>query len=140
MTEKHDRERHAQADHLLDRVLAHYAGEPLAGLENRTLNRLRAQQEAAAQRIFSWRSLLPYIAAVVAAGVTLAASLAIGIHIGQHRANVAWQQRISNSSASNAVGQADAVNVPPTSAVTAANTSPQIRRAHSGTAAVRPSS
>jgi hypothetical protein len=36
MTEKHDRERHAQADHLLDRVLAHYAGEPLAGLENRT--------------------------------------------------------------------------------------------------------
>jgi len=140
MPEKHDRERHAQADYLLDRVLARYAGEPLAGLENRTLRRLRAQQAAAVQRFFSWRSLVPYIAAAAAAGATVSVSLAIGIHIGQHRANVAWQQRISNSSASNAVGQADAVNVPPTSAVTAANTSPQIRRAHSGTAAVQPSS
>src|SRR4029077_6199423 len=127
MPEKHDSERHAQADHLLDRVLARYAGEPLAGLENRTLSRVRAQQEAAARRFFSWRSLVPYIAAVAAAGATVAASLAIGIHIGQHRANVAWQQRIANSSASNAVGQAGAVNVLPTSAVTPANASPRIR-------------
>jgi hypothetical protein len=140
MPEKHDSERHAQADHLLDRVLARYAGEPLAGLENRTLSRIRAQQEAAAQGFFSWRSLVPYIAAVAAAGATVAASLAIGIHIGQHRANVAWQQRIANSSASNAVGKSGAVNVLPTSAVTAANTSPRIRRAHRGAAAVQSSS
>jgi hypothetical protein len=139
MPEKHDRERHAQADYLLDRVLARYAGEPLAGLENRTLRRLRAQQAAAVQRFFSWRSLVPYIAAAAAAGATVSVSLAIGIHIGQHRANVAWQQRIANCSPSNAVGRAGAVNVPPTSAVTAANTGSRIRRAHTGAAAVEPS-
>src|SRR4029077_7674966 len=139
MPEKHDRERHAQADYLLDRVLARYAGEPLAGLENRTLRRLRAQQAAAAQGFLSWRSVVPYIAAAAAAGATVSVSLAIGIHIGQHRANVAWQQRIANSSTSNAVGRAGAVNVPPTSAVTAANTGSRIRRAHTGAAAVEPS-
>jgi hypothetical protein len=134
MSEQRNSERFSQADYLLDCVLARYTSEPLAGLENRSLIRLRAQQGVVAQKFFRWRACVADTAAVAGVCAALAASLAIGIQIGQHRANLVWQKRLADSSASSATKRP---NVPLTAA---ANTSPRIRRVNAGAAAVRPSS
>ena len=67
-----DRERQfgeVQFDALLDRALAGYAAEPRAGLENRTLARLRAKE--ARRRLLGWRWLMSgaVAACLIAAGV-----------------------------------------------------------------------
>lgn len=94
MPEKHELNR--QADELLERALARYAGEPLSGLENRTLARLRAHEEAAARSFFSRTRWTRRLAAVATAAAAAAASLLVGMQIGQHRADAIWQQRVAN--------------------------------------------
>lgn len=98
MPEKHELEQ--KAGELLDRTLARYAGEPLTGLESRTLARLRveqAQQEAAAARFFDRARWMRWLAAATVGTAAVAASLVIGIQIGQHRSDAVWQQRVANS-------------------------------------------
>src|SRR5436853_7437714 len=99
MPEKHELEKNA--GELLDRTLARFAGEPLSGLESRTLARLRvaqAQQEAAANRFFNRARWMRWLAAATAGAAAVAVSLVVGIQIGQHRADAVWQQRVANTS------------------------------------------
>src|SRR5215469_6415005 len=112
MPEKYELNR--KAEELLDRALARYAGEPLVGLENRTLARLRKAEEVTAARFFSKARWTRRLAALTAAAAAVAASLVIGIQIGQHRADLVWQQRVANGGW-NAVKPAGTVtvNVPP---------------------------
>ena len=116
MPEKHELEK--KAGELLDHALARYAGEPLSGMEGRTLARLRverAQQEAAASRFFNRARWMRWLAATTAGAVAVAASLVIGIQIGQHRSDAIWQQRVANTTAWNsvpAVGKATVAPVP----------------------------
>src|SRR5215472_5415119 len=120
MPEKYELSR--KAEELLDRALARYAGEPLVGLENRTLARLRKAEEVTAARFFSKARWTRRLAALTAATAAVAASLVIGIQIGQHRADIVWQQRVANSGW-NAVKPAGTVtvNVPTASVVTMAS-------------------
>jgi hypothetical protein len=116
MPEKYELNR--KAEELLDRALARYAGEPLVGLENRTLARLRKAEEVTVARFFSKARWTRRLAALTAATVAVAASLVIGIQIGQHRADLVWQQRVANGgwNAVRPVGTVT-VNVPPAPAV-----------------------
>jgi hypothetical protein len=111
MPEKHEVE--TKAGELLDRTLARYAGEPLTGLESRTMARLRVEQEAAASRFFKRARLLRWLGAATAGTAAVAASLIVGIQIGQHRADAVWQQRVANATAWNSVKPAGTVTVPP---------------------------
>jgi hypothetical protein len=128
MPEKHELDQ--KAEELLDRALARYAGEPLAGLENRTLARLRAAEETAATRFFSKAKWTRRVAAMTAAAAAVAASLVIGIQIGQHRADAVWQQRVANG-VWNSVRPTGTVMVPP---------APVVARASMPRKHVRPSS
>src|SRR5215472_17528592 len=128
MPEKHELNR--KAEELLDRALARYAGEPLAGLENRTLARLRSAEEATAARFFSKAKWMRRLAALTAATVTVAASLVIGVQIGQHRADAVWQQRVANG-VWNSVKPAGVVNVPSTPVVPMVQASRRNSRRHS---------
>jgi negative regulator of sigma E activity len=94
MSEQQDRERLVQADRLLDRALARYAGEPLAGFERRMVRRLRWQQHVFAPALLSWRRIIRATAIAASLAVTAAASLSIGVYLGQKRANSMWQQGV----------------------------------------------
>ncbi|HZU21515.1 MAG TPA: hypothetical protein VE998_01710 [Terriglobales bacterium] len=110
MPEKHEIDQ--QAAELLERALGRYAGEPLAGLEKRTLARLRSEQETMAARFFNRARLRRWIAVATAGAATVAASLVIGIQVGQHRADAVWQQRLANASGIwNSVGPAGKVAI-----------------------------
>jgi hypothetical protein len=125
MHEKHDSTDGGlrDADAVLDRVLANYAGEPLAGMEERALARVRARQQSAQARGFFRAKWMKRIGAFAAATAAAAASLVIGVQIGQHRSDEIWQQRIaSNATAWNSVKPAAIVNVPQAAAPTAART------------------
>lgn len=120
MAEKHDINQ--QADELLDRALSRYAGEPLAGLEGRTLARVgarvgarvRAREEAAAADFFSRTKWTRTLAVLSASAAAVAASLVIGIQVGQHRENAMWQARVANATGVwNSVKAPGTVNVNP---------------------------
>ncbi len=98
MSDQHDLERMAQAEGLLDRALAHHSREPLAGFERRMVNRL--QLEAGASPTPWRRKRVVRTAALVAlSAITAAASLFIGLYLGQRHANVVWQHRLNELTA-----------------------------------------
>ena len=98
MSDQQDLERMVQAERLLDRALAHYSREPLAGFERRMVNRL--QLEAGASATLWRRKRVAQAAALVTLfAITAAASLFIGLYLGQRRANVVWQHRLNELTA-----------------------------------------
>lgn len=136
MPEKHELDK--KAGELLDRTLARYAGEPLSGLESRTLARLRIEQEAAAARFFNRARWMRWLAAATTGAAAVAASLVIGIQIGQHRSDAIWQQRVANTTAWNSIPAVGKVTVTAAPAVAAARaprrsvhraTAPQLAKA-----------
>jgi hypothetical protein len=104
MSEPFDQERWAKADTELDRALASYAGEPLGGFGRRAIEGVRLRQ--AGGSMFSGRQLLPGLAAAATIAATVAAALLFGIHIGEQRADSAWQQRMAKLAISTATTQA----------------------------------
>src|SRR5580704_496537 len=86
-SDQQDLERMVQAERLLDRALAHYSREPIAGFERRMVNRL--QLEAGASATLWRRKRVAQAAALVTLfAITAAASLFIGLYLGQRQANV----------------------------------------------------
>ncbi|MBV8205371.1 MAG: hypothetical protein JO041_01155 [Acidobacteria bacterium] len=94
MPEPNDLDR--KAEELLDRALANYPGEPLAGLENRTLTRLRMQQQENGRAWLARAGWATRIAAATAAVAALAMAVLVGVQIGERRADAVWQQRTAN--------------------------------------------
>lgn len=122
-----------KADELLDRALPRYSGEPLTGLEERVLARVRCEQEAAAARFFNRAKWMRRIAGLAAAAATATAALFIGVHIGQQRSDAIWQQRIT--SANNSVKPVGSVSVTPAAMETKACATPNVGPAALGRSA-----
>ena len=97
MSEQQDRERLEQADRLLDRALKRYVNEPVTGFERRMVRRLRMQQHASAPALLRWRRIVQGTAMAAFLAVIIAISLAIGMYVGQKRANAIWQHRLGAS-------------------------------------------
>jgi hypothetical protein len=106
MSDQQDLERMVQAERLLDRALAHYSREPIAGFERRMVNRL--QLEAGASATLWRRKRVAQAAALVTLfAITAAASLFIGLYLGQRQANVVWQHRLNELTAISAALSSD---------------------------------
>jgi hypothetical protein len=103
MSDQQDLERMAQAERLLDRALAHYSREPLAGFESRMVNRLRLEVETS----MPWRRerVAQAAALVTLLAIAAAASLFIGLYLGQRRANAVWEKRLNELTANSLTKQ-----------------------------------